>query len=385
MFSPDNTKFSTEEQDRYARQIALPSLGVEGQKKLKQAKVAVVGAGGLGAPLLQYLAAAGVGTIGIFDFDKVETSNLQRQVLYAETDVGKQKAEVTGERLRAINPHIKIDVHDTKITPNNAVSLFDSYDLVAEGSDNFLTKYVVNDACLILDIPLVFGSIYQFEGQVSVFNYVDEKGLRGPEYRDFFPNVPEQGFIPNCAQAGVMGALPGIVGSMQAMEMIKIITGIGEVLSGSMLVVDALNMDVTKMQIPINPEKKTVDKELVQKRLTALAEINEQKERDSGTDISEISAEKLQDLMQQQEDVVLVDVRTVEEHQSFNIGGELFPLQKLIDTDTLPKIFNEDNVILYCETGVRSSKAIEILRQKFDTQNLLNLKGGMSAWRMMEG
>ena len=226
--SIDNIKFSKEELARYDRHIIIPDFGLEAQKKLKAAKVLVIGSGGLGSPVLLYLAAAGVGTIGIVDFDVVDDSNLQRQVLFGVDEVGKLKAEAARDRLESLNPYIDIVVHNIRLTSENALSIIKQYDVVADGTDNFPTRYLVNDACVLLDKPNVYASIFQFEGQVSVFNYVNDKGERGPNYRDLYPTPPPPGLVPSCAEGGVLGVLPGIIGSLQALEVIKVVTGVGE-------------------------------------------------------------------------------------------------------------------------------------------------------------
>src|ERR1035437_2494874 len=238
------SKMTTEEKRRYARHIILPEIGLEGQQKLKQAKVLVVGAGGLGCPVLQYLTAAGVGTLGIIDFDTVDESNLQRQVLYSTEDIGKHKAAIAKEKLEKQNPDINLVSHVAHLTSANALEIISQYDIVVDGSDNFATRYLVNDACVILNKVLVFGSIFKFEGQVSVFNY---KG--GPTYRCLYPEAPAEGDVPNCAEIGVLGVLPGIVGTLQANEVIKIITGIGDILSGKLLTLDALTMQFNTFTI----------------------------------------------------------------------------------------------------------------------------------------
>ena len=238
---------------RYARHLILPEIGEEGQLKLKQAKILVIGTGGLGCPVLHYLCAAGAGTIGIIDGDKVEESNLQRQILFSSCDVGKQKADVAKEKLSGQNPLIKITAYCQLLTANNALEVITEYDIVIDGSDNFATRYLVNDACVILNKILVFGSIFKFEGQVSVFNYQN-----GPTYRCLYPEPPSHGEIPNCAEAGVLGVLPGICGTLMANEVIKIITGTGKVLSGELLAFDALNMQFNFFKVVLNPENKKI-------------------------------------------------------------------------------------------------------------------------------
>ncbi len=238
--SIENISFSQAEYARYNRHIIIPEFGLEGQKKLKAAKVLIIGSGGLGSPVLLYLAAAGVGTLGIVDFDIVDDSNLQRQVLFGVNEIGKPKVEAARQRLLSLNPHINIVTYNTQLTSQNALDIIKDYDVVADGTDNFPTRYLVNDACLLLDKPNVYASIFQFEGQLSVFNYVNAKSERGPNYRDLYPTPPPPGLVPNCAEGGVLGVLPGIIVSMEANEVIRIVTGIGETLSGRFFVFDEL-------------------------------------------------------------------------------------------------------------------------------------------------
>ena len=242
-------EFSKAELERYSRHLIIPEFNIEGQRKLKAARVLVVGSGGLGSPLLQYLAAAGVGTIGIVDFDVVEDHNLQRQVLFGQKDVGRPKAEAAKERILDLNPHIKVEVHNTALTSENALEIVAQYDVVADGTDNFPTRYLVNDACVLLDKVNVYASIYRFDGQVSVFNYVDRSGNRGPNYRDLYAAPPPPGLVPSCAEGGVIGVLPGIVGSLQANEVIKVISGIGEPLAGRLFLFDALSFETRILKI----------------------------------------------------------------------------------------------------------------------------------------
>jgi len=289
----------------------------------------VIGAGGLGAPLLQYLTAAGVGTIGIFDFDQVDITNLQRQVLYKTGDAGKPKAETAGSVLQELNPNVNFNIHPEKITADNAVNLLQDYHIIADGSDNFLTRSILNIASLLLDIPLVYGSVYQYEGQLTVFNYVDESGNRGPEYGDVFPEVPDQDVIPNCAQAGVIGALPGIIGSAQAMEVIKIITGIGSVLSGRLLIADMLEMDFTTIEIPVPGKKERPDIDELKKKLVRLSEKADQNEKYDSS-VNWITPSELKTLLEEKAgQFQLIDVRSPEEHQLSNIGGTLIPLEEI--------------------------------------------------------
>ena len=239
----ENIRFSKEELARYNRHMIIPDFGEEAQKKLKASKVLVIGCGGLGSPALLYLTAAGIGTIGIIDFDVVDDSNLQRQVLFDIHEIGEPKVEAARRRLEALNPYVRFNLYNTHLNSENALDIFREYDVVADGTDNFPTRYLVNDACLLLDKPNVYASIFQFEGQVSVFNYVNGHGERGPNYRDLYPVPPPPGLVPSCAEGGVLGVLPGIVGSLQALEVIKIITGVGEPLSGRFFTFDALNFE----------------------------------------------------------------------------------------------------------------------------------------------
>src|SRR5688572_1058481 len=251
----NNTKnlFTREELARYNRHIIIPGFGMEAQEKLKKSRVLVIGSGGLGSPVLLYLAAAGVGTLGIVDFDVVDDSNLQRQVLFGVESVGKPKVEAARDRLASLNPHLKIRLHNTHINSSNALNIIKDYDVVADGTDNFPTRYLVNDACVLLDKPNVYASIFQFDGQVSVFNQSNSKGERGPNYRDLFASPPPPGLVPSCAEGGVLGVLPGIIGSMQALEVIKVITGVGEVLSGRFFIFDALNFESRTFNLKRNP------------------------------------------------------------------------------------------------------------------------------------
>ena len=346
---------TAQEQKRYTRQIILPEIGLQGQQKLKQATVLVIGAGGLGCPVLQYLTAAGIGTIGIIDFDKVDESNLHRQVLYATEDIGKYKAEIAKEKLQKQNPYINIISHISYLTSNNALEIISTYDIIVDGSDNFSTRYLVNDACVLLKKVLVFGSIFKFQGQISVFNYKN-----GATYRCLYPEPPTEGDMPNCAEIGVMGTLPGIVGTLQANEVIKIITGVGEVLSGKLLTFDALSMEFRIFSINANAQNKTI-KELIDYDIFC------------GT-IKEISAEELKQKVKLKEDFLLIDVREPNEYAQKNIGGILIPLAQL--EKNLHRIDTEKEIIVYCASGVRSKKAATILKEN-NFKRVLSLKNGL--------
>ncbi len=357
------TMFSPSEQHYYARQLSLPELGPEGQQKLKKARVLVIGAGGLGCPALTYLAAAGVGTIGIVDFDRVEVSNLHRQVLFTVADVGRLKAEVAAERLQSQNPHIALHSYTEGLNRDNALTIAKDYDLVIDGSDNFPTRYLVNDTCVLLDIPLVFGSIYKFEGQVSVFNYQG-----GPTYRCLYPIPPGEGEVPNCAEIGVLGILPGIIGSLQAVEAIKLITGLGEVLSGKLLVYDALRASFHSYQFSAQPDSRSF-RTLQDDYGTTCALPN--------PELEEITIHELEELMQEAVPPLLVDVREPDEYARFNLGGVNWPLKTL--SQHLPELLPYPEVVLYCQTGVRSRKAYEILSEALPTHHFRHLKGGVAA------
>lgn len=348
--------FSTEELNRYNRHIILPEIGIEGQEKLKQAKVLVIGAGGLGCPLLQYLVAAGVGHIGIVDNDKVDESNLQRQILYSSEDIGKYKAEVAKEKLSQQNPFINLTSHISYLTSQNASQLISQYDIIVDGSDNFPTRYLVNDACVILNKPLVFGSVFKFEGQVSVFNYKD-----GPTYRCLYPTPPAPDEAPNCSEVGVIGVLPGIIGTLQANEVIKIITGIGEVLSGKLLTIDALSMNVETFSFVPNSENK---------KISVLTDT----EQLCSNPVKEISAEELKQKINLKEEFQLIDVRELVEYNLKNIGGELIPLHKL--QENINKIKKNIPVIIHCQSGIRSKKAVELLNKK-GYENIFSLTKGL--------
>ena len=347
---------TTEELKRYNRHIILPEIGLEGQEKLKRAKVLVIGAGGLGCPALQYLVAAGVGNIGIVDDDKVDESNLQRQILYTTADIGKPKALVAAEKLYSQNPYCQFKDHQLRLTTENALEIISNYDIVVDGSDNFPTRYLVNDACVMLNKPLVFGSVFKFEGQVAVFNY---KG--SATYRCLYSQPPSSDEVPNCSEIGVLGVLPGTVGLLQATEVIKIITGIGEVLSNKMLRFDALNMTFETFSFSVNPKNKEI---------AAFADY----EQFCGVAIKEISAEQLKEKLRLHEEIQIIDVREPEEYAVKNIGATLIPLATL--DDNLDKIKPNVPIIVHCQGGGRSKRAAQLLMDK-GFRNVVSLKGGM--------
>ena len=369
-------KFSKEELARYNRHIIIPEFGFEAQQKLKAANVLVIGCGGLGSPVLLYLAAAGVGNIGIIDFDVVDDSNLHRQVLFGVDDIGKPKVEAAKRRLQSLNPHINIELYNTQLTSQNALDIIKNYDVVADGTDNFPTRYLVNDACLLLDKPNVYASIFQFEGQVSVFNYVNAKGDRGPNYRDLYPIPPPPGLVPNCAEGGVLGVLPGIIGSLQASEVIKVITGVGETLSGRFFTFDALTFETKTFNIkrrdinPLNGKNPTINTLIDYEQFCGVKAVEKP--------IKEITAKELYDLQVSGEIFQLIDVRESDEYEKVNIGAELIPLATV--ADNAAKISKDIKVVVHCKLGGRSANAIRELEEKFGFTNLYNLKGGIFAF-----
>ncbi len=351
---------TNEEKIRYSRQIKIPDFDLAGQEKLKSARVLVIGAGGLGSPVLLYLTAAGVGTIGIVENDIVDLSNLQRQILYNEQDVDKSKSKAAVERLKALNRNIHFEIYSSRFDSSNAVDIVKNYDLVIDGSDNFPTRYLVNDVCVLSKKPYVYGAIYRFEGQVGVFNFQGSS-----TYRDLFPNPPDEEMAPDCATAGVLGVMAGIIGNLQALEAIKIITGIGQPLVGKILLVDALSMEFRKIKVLKNPDAAEV-KELIDYDLFCSSKENK---------IKEISYSEF--LKMDERSYQLIDVREEDEFSSKNIGGHLIPLSAL--EFRFPEIKKDKTVVVHCQSGARSRKAILLLQEKYGYQNLLNLKGGINA------
>jgi len=345
-----------EELKRYNRQIILPEIGLQGQQKLKAAKVLMVGAGGLGCPVLQYLVAAGVGEIGIVDDDLVDESNLHRQILYSSADVGKPKAVVAAEKLRIMNPFVELKAYQERLTIENAEKLIGAYNLIIDGSDNFPTRYLVNDTCVALNKTLVFGSIFKFEGHISIFNY-----LGGPQYRDIFPEAPANNDVPNCAEIGVLGVLPGLVGLYMANEAIKIICGIGETLSGKLMTVNALDNSVSVFKFG----KQVFQNQQSVKEEVQLKANNQQ----------EISIEELENWLGKiPEEVCLIDVREEYEFEDYNIGGINIPFDDLMDeAGSLPK---NKKIVFCCRSGQRSKMAVALLKPVFEGE-LYNLKNGI--------
>lgn len=363
--------FSKNELIRYSRHFNIPEFAMEAQEKLKKSSALVVGAGGLGSPVLLYLAAAGVGKIGIVEFDVVDESNLQRQVLYTTKDVGKSKAQLAKKRLEALNPFIKIELHETKLTAKNALEIISQYDVIADGTDNFPTRYLVNDACVLAGKVNVFASIFRFEGQVSVFNFLQKDGVRSANYRDMFPTPPPPGMVPSCAEGGVLGVLPGIIGSMQASEVIKILTGVGEPLVNRFFMFDAASFTMRTLKIRKN-EAISISQLIDYEEFCGITQKNEIDE------IKTITILELKKWMAEKADFQLIDVREDFENEIFNIGGTLIPSRQVLEN--VERINRNRKVVIYCRSGARSARVIEQLQELGGFDNLYNLEGGMLAW-----
>ncbi len=365
---------SNEEVLRYSRHLIMPEVGMEGQQKLKAARVLCIGAGGLGSPLALYLAAAGVGTMGVVDFDVVDYTNLQRQIIHTTADVGRKKLDSAADKIKAINPYVQLRRFDTRLSSDNALELFRDFDIIVDGTDNFPTRYLVNDACVLTGKPNVYGSIFRFEGQVSVFATKE-----GPCYRCLYPEPPPPGLVPSCAEGGVLGILPGLVGVMQATEAIKLILGKGEPLIGRLLLVDALGMRFRELKLRKNPECPACG---AHPTVTKLIDYNEfcgirGEEAPVTTNVPEIQPEELKSRLDAGEDLFVLDVREPHEYQICNLNGYLIPL------GDLPKRVNEldssREIIAHCRSGVRSAKAVDFLRQA-GFRKVKNLAGGILAW-----
>jgi len=362
---------------RYNRHLLLPEIGAEGQEKLKHAKVLVIGAGGLGCPVLMYLAAAGTGTLGILDFDNVDISNLQRQVLYGTDDLGKSKALIAKQKLSAQNPLIRIESINTKLSTQNALDIFSGYDIIVDGTDNFSTRYLVNDACLLLGKILVSGAVFKFQGQAAVFNFPSAEG-RGPSYRCLFPSPPPPESSPSCSEAGVMGVLPGIIGTLMANEVIKIITGVGEVLSGKMLLMDSLTLDFQTVTIERNPEA-ILSAPQTAAEFTKMNYDHFCGVEKSASGLKEITSGELLEMISRNENIQLLDVREPLEQPSVpELRALHIPLGDI--ENQRARIAADKKVIVLCAMGTRSRKAIELLSDKHGFQNLYNLKGGVMEW-----
>jgi sulfur-carrier protein adenylyltransferase/sulfurtransferase len=367
MLSPD-------ELIRYNRHLILPGFGRDAQEKLKSSRVLVIGAGGLGCPVLQYLTAAGVGTIGILDFDIVNVSNLQRQVLYNTEDIGKSKAETAAKKLTLQNPHLKFIIHNSKLSPQNALEIIGPYDLIVDGSDNFATRYLVNDACVIMKKPFVSGAIFKFEGQVSVFNYRNKEGIKGPTYRCLYPEAPDPKDVPSCSEIGVLGILPGMIGAIQANEAIKVITEIGEPLSGKLLTLDALTMQTNILKFSADEKNFTI------KELGEYEEVCEVPENNFEPGYKEINVFDLKARLDKKENIELLDVREEYEREICSLGGKLIPMNTIhANIENIPE---DKPVVVYCHHGMRSAMVVKFLSEEFGYKNLYNLDGGIHAWAL---
>ena len=374
--SPNGTvELSNDEISRYSRHLIMPEVALDGQKKLKAAKVLTVGTGGLGSPLALYLAAAGVGTLGIVDFDVVDESNLQRQILHGTSDVGRPKVESARDRIEDINPNVNVVVHEEALTSENALDIFADYDVIVDGTDNFPTRYLVNDACVLLGKPNVYGSIFRFEGQASVF-WAEE----GPCYRCLYPEPPPPGLVPSCAEGGVLGILPGAIGTIQATETVKLILGIGEPLIGRLMLYDALGMSFREMKLrkdpncPVCGENPTVT-ELIDYQ--EFCGIPQAAAAEQANGVPEISVTELKRKMDAGENINVLDVREPHEYEVANIGVKLVPLGEL--PQRLAEFDQNENLAIHCKTGGRSAKAVKLL-QDAGFQNVYNVKGGITAW-----
>ena len=371
---PETAVLSNDEILRYSRHLIMPEVGMEGQQKLKAARVLCIGAGGLGSPLALYLAAAGVGTLGIVDFDVVDYTNLQRQIIHTTSDVGRKKLDSAAEKLKAINPFLNLRTFETRLSSDNALELFRDFDIIADGTDNFPTRYLVNDACVLTGKPNVYGSIFRFEGQASVFATEE-----GPCYRCLYPEPPPPGLVPSCAEGGVLGILPGLVGVMQATEVIKLILGKGEPLIGRLLLVDALGMKFRELKLRKNPDCPACG---THPTITKLIDYNEfcgirGEEKPVETTVPEIQVEELKRRLDAGEDLFVLDVREPHEYQICNINGYLIPLGDL--PKRVHELDSSREIVAHCRSGVRSAKAVAFLRQA-GFKKVHNLAGGILAW-----
>jgi len=366
---------SKEEVLRYSRHLIMPEVGMEGQLKIKQAKVLCIGTGGLGAPLGLYLAAAGVGRIGLVDFDTVDFTNLQRQVLFGTSDVGRPKITAAADRLRNLNPEIRIDTFETHLTSENAFELFKDYDIIVDGTDNFPTRYLVNDASVLMGKPNVYGSIFRFEGQITVFGFPG-----GPCYRCLYPEPPPPGLVPSCAEGGVLGVLPGIVGTIQAAETLKLIIGKGEPLVGRLLLLDALAMKFRELKLRKNPDCPVCGEHRTVTKLIDYAEfcgIRGEEAPNTVTNIPEITPRDLKSRLDRGDDLYILDVREPHEYQICNIHGHLIPLGEL--SRRVHELDSSREIVAHCRSGKRSAEAVQFL-QKAGFRKIWNLKGGILAW-----
>ncbi|WP_069790009.1 molybdopterin-synthase adenylyltransferase MoeB [Cyanobacterium sp. IPPAS B-1200] len=375
----DSIELNKDEYERYARHIILPEVGLEGQKRLKAASVLCIGTGGLGSPLLLYLAASGIGRIGIVDFDVVDHSNLQRQVIHGTSWVGKPKIESAKNRILEINPTCQVDLYETRLSSENALKILEPYDVIIDGTDNFPTRYLTNDACVLLNKPNVYGSIFRFEGQATVFNYEG-----GPNYRDLYPEPPPPGMVPSCAEGGVLGVLCGIIGTIQATEAIKIILGVdpAKTLSGRLLLYDAMGMKFRELKLRPNPVRPVIEKLIDYEQFCGIPQAAAQASEGEGA-LEEMTVIQLKELLDSDaDDYVLIDVRNPNEYQIAKIpNATLIPLPDIEDGDGVAKVkelVGDKRLIAHCKLGGRSAKALNILKEAGIEG--INVKGGIAAW-----
>ncbi|MBH8551450.1 molybdopterin-synthase adenylyltransferase MoeB [Nostocaceae cyanobacterium CENA357] len=373
----DEIQLTKDDYERYSRHLILPEVGLEGQKRLKAASVLCIGTGGLGSPLLLYLAAAGIGRIGIVDFDVVDTSNLQRQVIHGTSWVGKPKIESAKHRIHEINPYCQVDLYETRLSSENALDIIKPYDVIVDGTDNFPTRYLVNDACVLLDKPNVYGSIFRFEGQATVFNYEG-----GPNYRDLYPEPPPPGMVPSCAEGGVLGILPGIIGLIQATETVKIVMKQGNTLSGRLLLYDALQMKFRELKLRPNPIRPVIEKLIDYEQFCGIPQAKAEEAKQQ-MEIAEMTVKELKELLDSDaKDFVLLDVRNPHEYEIAKIPGSvLIPLPDIENGEGVAKvkeILNGHRLIAHCKLGGRSAKALSILKEAGIVGT--NVKGGITAW-----
>ncbi|HET6703973.1 MULTISPECIES: adenylyltransferase/sulfurtransferase MoeZ [unclassified Amycolatopsis] len=368
-------ELTKEEVARYSRHLIIPDVGVNGQKRLKNAKVLVIGAGGLGSPALLYLAAAGVGTLGIVDFDVVDESNLQRQVIHGQSDVGKLKAASAQESIAEINPLVKVHLHTDRLDSSNALEIFEQYDLIVDGTDNFATRYLVNDAAVLLGKPYVWGSIFRFEGQVSVF-WEDAPNGKGLNYRDLYPEPPPPGMVPSCAEGGVLGVLCASIGSIMVTEAIKLITGIGEPLLGRLISYDALEMKYREVKIRKDPDTPKIT-ELIDYEAFCGVVSDEAASAASG---STITPAELKAKFDSGENFALIDVREPHEYEIVNIkGATLIPKDRILSGEALAELPQDKPIVLHCKSGARSAEALAALHAA-GFKDATHLGGGVLAW-----
>ncbi|MDH6060405.1 molybdopterin-synthase adenylyltransferase MoeB [Chrysosporum bergii ANA360D] len=379
MLNPDldQIQLTKDDYERYSRHLILPEVGLEGQKRLKAASVLCIGTGGLGSPLLLYLAAAGIGRIGIVDFDVVDTSNLQRQIIHGTSWVGKPKIVSAKNRIHEINPYCQVDLYETRLSSENALDIIQPYDIVVDGTDNFPTRYLVNDACVLLNKPNVYGSIFRFEGQATVFNYEG-----GPNYRDLYPEPPPPGMVPSCAEGGVLGILPGMIGIIQATETVKIVIQQGNTLSGRLLLYNALEMKFRELKLRPNPIRPVISKLIDYEQFCGIPQAKAEEERQKMA-LSEMTVQELKQLIDSNaQDFVLLDVRNPHEYEIAKIPGSvLIPLPEIENGSGVAKvkeILNGHRLIAHCKLGGRSAKALAILKEAGIEGT--NVKGGINAW-----